>query len=92
MSSSEILALTLKNNLDNVLVLGKKTFGKNIGQSTYVNKKYRYIFNLSTFEWNVNGIQSDNIIDTEINDKFMVLDDYYSIMLSSIGPHEDFYL
>jgi len=82
-SSAEILALSLKYNLNNVFVLGNKTFEKNIGQTTYINSKYNYIFNLSTFEWNVCGQQSDKIVD-RINENFKNSDDYFKAALSLV--------
>lgn len=84
MSSAEILALTLKTNLSNIFVLGNKTFCKDIGQTTYINKKHNYIFNISTFKWDVNGYHSADIVDTKLNEHVLQSDDYYRIMLSKI--------
>lgn len=83
-SSAEILALTLKTNLSNVFVLGNKTFSKYIGQTTYVNKRYGYIFNISTFKWDVNGYHPSDIVNIKMNQQVLQLDDYYRVMLSKV--------
>lgn len=83
-SSAEILALTLKTNLSNVFVLGNKTFNKDIGQTTYVNKRYDYIFNISTFKWDVSGYHPSDIVNIKMNQQVLQLDDYYRVMLSKV--------
>lgn len=83
-SSAEILALTLKTNLNNIFVLGNSTFGKDIGQTTYINKKYNYVFNISTFKWDINGHHPSDIINIKMNKQVLQLDDYYRVMLSKV--------
>lgn len=83
-SSAEILALTLKTNLSNIFILGNKTFCKDIGQTTYINKRYNYIFNISTFKWDVNGHHPSDIVDMEMREQVLQSDDYYRIMLSKV--------
>ena len=55
MSSAEILAYSLKVNLKEALILGEDTFNKNFGQLQLINKKYRYVFSIPTFFWDVCG-------------------------------------
>jgi len=61
-SSAEIFALSLKMNLDNVLIVGSKTFGKDVGQTTIVDKQYKFILNFTTFHWNVNGYTTKDMV------------------------------
>ena len=48
-SSSEILAQALEKKLPGCTVLGPNTIGKRVGQDHFVNKKYRFIFSVSSF-------------------------------------------
>lgn len=57
-SSSEILSLSLKENNDNVYLLGTATRNKEVGQTSYSNKKYKYYFTYSSFRWTVNGVNT----------------------------------
>jgi len=62
-SSSEILTLCLASNLDNVVLLGNKTFEKKVGQRNYQNLKYQYNFAVTVFYWKVNGLTISDIQD-----------------------------
>lgn len=88
-SCSEIFSLTLRKNLNNVYIVGNKTVGKNVGQSSYINAKYKYIFSISSFTWNVNGLTVENLFkyikeDNQNYDKYIVDDDYYKSILDRI--------
>lgn len=52
-SSSEILALALRTNMDHVMLLGTPTFCKEVGQENYVNRKYKYVLSLTSYRWSV---------------------------------------
>lgn len=62
MSSAEILAYSLKVNLEETIILGEDTFNKNFGQIQLVNKKYKYVFSIPTFFWDVCGKYDKTII------------------------------
>ena len=62
MSSAEILAYSLKVNLEETIILGKDTFNKNFGQIQLVNKKYKYVFSIPTNFWDVCGKYDKTII------------------------------
>lgn len=76
-SSSEILALTLKKNIDNIFLIGNKTTSKVIGQTTYTNDKYKYIFNVSTFKWFVLDENANDLQKYLQNNKIFKTDDDY---------------
>jgi tetratricopeptide (TPR) repeat protein len=52
-SSSELMSLSLKKHLNNVTIIGHKTFGKGVGQETYENINKRYVIMLTSFKWYV---------------------------------------
>lgn len=86
-SCSEILTLTLKKHLSNVAILGNGTAGKFVGQSTFINKKYNYLFTISTFQWYVDNettadLQKYIAIDNTKNIDFSKDDDYYSNIIN----------
>lgn len=88
-SCSEIFTLALKNNLNNVYIIGNKTAGKNIGQSSFINTKYKYIFSISSFMWDVNGLTVYDLFnyiknDNQNYDKYIANDDYYKSILDKI--------
>lgn len=60
-SCSEILALSLKLNSKNTYLIGNCSAKKSIGQNTFINRKYRYLFSISTFSWNVNNKNADDL-------------------------------
>jgi C-terminal peptidase prc len=62
-SSSELLALSLKKHLNNVTIIGHKTFGKGVGQETYENKAKHFIILLTSFKWYVEGL---NVTQTKV--------------------------
>lgn len=62
-SSAELLALGLKKYLKNVVIIGRPTFGKGVGQNVYEDKKKKYMIFLVSFYWNV---REENIAGTRI--------------------------
>lgn len=62
-SSSEILALGLKKHLNNVVIIGRPTVGKGVGQLVYENKSKKYMIYLVSFYWNV---MEENILGKRI--------------------------
>lgn len=68
-SSSEILTLSLKKHLNNVVVIGHKTYGKGVGQLTYENKKLRHIILLTNFYWYVEKV---NVLKNKITPDIIV--------------------
>ncbi|WZL72515.1 tetratricopeptide repeat protein [Clostridiaceae bacterium 35-E11] len=59
-SAAELLALTLKKNLDNVIIIGQKTFGKGVGQYVYEDRKRDITLFIVNHSWNVRGISIMN--------------------------------
>lgn len=62
-SSAELLTLGLKKYLNNVVVIGKPTFGKGVGQNIYEDKNKKYMIFLVSFYWNV---KEENISGSRI--------------------------
>lgn len=62
-SSAELLTLGLKKYLNNVVVIGKPTFGKGVGQNIYEDKNKKYMIFLVSFYWNV---KEENISGSKI--------------------------
>lgn len=61
-SCSEIMALTLKEHLqDKVLLIGSETYGKRVTQSVDDNERMRYSLYLVTAAWSVNGKGTDRL-------------------------------
>ena len=83
MSSAEILAYSLKANLEEAVILGEDTFNKNFGQIQFVNEKYKYIFSIPTFFWLVSGNYDKKIIYLS-NEKIInyILSHYYVMHIS----------
>ena len=83
MSSAEILAYSLKANLEEAVILGEDTFNKNFGQIQFVNEKYKYIFSIPTFFWLVSGNYDKKIIYLS-NEKIFnyILSHYYVMHIS----------
>lgn len=80
---SEMLALTLKENLkDKVEIIGKETRGANIGHvfKAYYNK---INFNIASFKWDVKGKSSEALVKYLAkykNEKLDNIDDYLAIV------------
>jgi len=80
---SEMLALTLKENLkDNVEIIAKDTMGMNIGQiyKTYYNK---INFSIASFRWNVKGQNSKDLAKHLVkykNTELKNLEDYMAVV------------
>jgi tetratricopeptide (TPR) repeat protein len=77
-SSSELLTLSLKKYLNNVVVIGHTTYGKGVGQLTYDNKDKKYSIFLVSFYWNVKerniagtGIMPDILINGSSESDYM---------------------
>lgn len=85
-SCSEVLALSLKENLkDKVVLIGKETEGKGVGQDLVENRKYRFIHQIVYFDWHVDGKNVEDLKnyllvygDRLPNDP--LIDDYKNIM------------
>lgn len=60
-SSSEILAYSLYTNLKNVVLIGSETRGKTCGQDIITNKKYGFIFSVTSFLWQIKNFSYENI-------------------------------
>jgi tetratricopeptide (TPR) repeat protein len=78
-SSSELLSLGLRLKLDNVTIIGSKTYGKGVGQEVFENKRKKYAIFLVSFYWNIDnkningtGIKPDILINSYSDS------DYYS--------------
>ncbi|WP_053956080.1 tetratricopeptide repeat protein [Inediibacterium massiliense] len=52
-SASELLTLGLKTYLKNVIVVGRNTFGKGVGQHVFEDKKNKIMFFAVSHYWNV---------------------------------------
>ena len=69
-SASEVIALSLKTYLPNVTIIGRKTYGKGVGQTVFENKENKYVIFLVNSFWNVKetnilgkGVQPDIIVN-----------------------------
>lgn len=80
-SGSEILALSLKKHLQNVTILGHRTFGKGVGQVTLENVKKKYALYLTSFRWNV---EKTSINDTGITPDIVINGDTDSDYFSEV--------
>jgi tetratricopeptide (TPR) repeat protein len=80
-SCSELVALGLKTYLDNVTIIGKKTFCKGVGQFVYEDKNREFALFLVNHYWNVREV---NIMDEGIEPDVYVssnkLEDYLSVI------------
>lgn len=77
-SASELLAMSLKEHLNNVTVIGKPTFGKGVCQQVYENKKEKVVIFLVNSYWSVEGknvlvapIQPDIIVNSNDIEKYI---------------------
>lgn len=66
-SSAEILAYSLYANLNNVHLVGRKTYGKEFGQDYIFNNKYKFCLVIPSFKWFINNclIEKINIIKSD---------------------------
>lgn len=80
-SCSELVALGLKTYLDNVTIIGERTYGKGVGQLVHEDKKREFALFLVNHYWNVREI---NIMDVGIEPDVYVnsdkLEDYLSLI------------
>jgi len=79
-SCSELLTLGLKTYLDNVTVIGKKTFGKGVGQTLFEDKTNGFVIFLVNHYWNVRqeninekGIIPDKTVEGDSLEEFMAV-------------------
>jgi tetratricopeptide (TPR) repeat protein len=80
-SSSELLTLGLRENLDNVTVIGKPTSGKGVGQVSYVNRAKQYEIHLVNFYWYV---KEKNVIKEKIKPDIYISGSNYSDYLEVV--------
>lgn len=81
-SSSELMTLGLKKHLNNVIIIGRPTVGKGVGQVSYEDQKRKFIIYLVNHYWNVkeqnvqgSPIVPDVFVDgTKDEDYFKVLE------------------
>jgi hypothetical protein len=86
-SSSECLALALKLKKNNVTLVGNGSAQKSIGQTSYANKKYRYVFSITSFKWEVDGENTAKLQEYINNDSgknhvFKKDEDYFQFILN----------
>lgn len=62
-SSSEMLALGLKKNLQDVTVVGEPSYGKGVGQTVFDSRKDKVAVLLVNFYWDV---QEENLVNSSI--------------------------
>lgn len=91
-SSSECLAMSLKAKKNNVTLVGNSTAQKTVGQTSYTNKKYRYIFSITSCTWEIDGKNATNlqnyiIDDSAGNQVFENDDDYYKFILNKSNKY-----
>lgn len=60
-SSSEILAYSIYNKLNNVSLIGFRTYGKTCGQNIITNKKYGFILSVVSFSWQIKNFSYKNL-------------------------------
>ncbi|WP_304943221.1 S41 family peptidase [Vallitalea guaymasensis] len=77
-SASELLTASLKEALENVTVVGRKTMGKGTIQKAYVDRKNNYTIYLDNLYWNINeknyegkGIEPDIEVLTYDDEDFL---------------------
>jgi len=77
-SCSELLSLGLKTYLDNVSIIGRKTFGKGVGQILFEDKARGFAIFLVNHYWNVRevnitgeGIQPDRQVKGNDTESYM---------------------
>lgn len=84
-SCAELVTLGLKTYLDNVTVVGRKTFGKGVGQTLFEDKTRGFVIFLVNHYWNVReenimgkGIQPDkqvrgNSLESYMNEVYKLI-------------------
>jgi len=85
-SCAELLSLGLKTYLDNVTIIGRKTFGKGVGQILFEDKTRGFVIFLVNHYWNVReenitekGIQPDkqvkgNSLESYMNEVYKIIE------------------
>ncbi|WHH60906.1 tetratricopeptide repeat protein [Petroclostridium sp. X23] len=82
-SASELTTLGLKTFLNNVTIIGQKTYGKGVGQYVYENSKRKVMLFIVNHYWNVrqknilnDHIEPDIYVESDnIEDYFKAIDD-----------------
>ncbi len=76
-SSSELLALGLKLKLQDVIIIGRNTYGKGVGQQVFENIKEKYAIFLVNFYWSIDnkningkGIKPDILVKSNKDSDF----------------------
>lgn len=70
-----------------MFLTGNETTKKSIGQTTFINKKYKFFFSLSEFKWSVMNENADDLQNYLNNDNkndiiFKIKDDYIKQILN----------
>lgn len=86
-SCAELLSLGLKTYFDNVSIIGRKTFGKGVGQILFEDKTRGFVIFLVNHYWNVReenimgkGIQPDKQVKG--NSLELYMDEVYKLIKS----------
>jgi tetratricopeptide (TPR) repeat protein/uncharacterized RDD family membrane protein YckC len=80
-SCSELVTLGLKTYLDNVTVIGRKTFGKGVGQFLFEDKTRGFVIFLVNHYWNV---REENIMGKGIEPDIEVLGDSIELYMNEV--------
>lgn len=80
-SCSELVTLGLKTYLDNVTVIGRKTFGKGVGQLLFEDKTRGFVIFLVNHYWNV---REENIMGKGIQPDIEVLGDSIELYMNEV--------
>ncbi|SCX87329.1 S41 family peptidase [Alkaliphilus peptidifermentans] len=87
-SASEIFALTMLLNMDNVRLIGKKTSGKAVAQLEHKNLDHNYTFSVVTYEWyveNQTAVDLQSYLLEYKDEKLYTLEDYLLIVKEIIN-------
>lgn len=70
-SSAEMLALGLSEYMDNVTIVGERTWGKGVGQSVFDDKVNKRLYFIVNHTWSINGenIEKRGIMPDLIKDR-----------------------
>ncbi|ABX41566.1 tetratricopeptide repeat protein [Lachnoclostridium phytofermentans] len=80
-SCSELVTLGLKTYLDNVTVIGRKTFGKGVGQLLFEDKTRGFVIFMVNHYWNV---REENIMGKGIQPDIEVLGDSNELYMNEV--------
>jgi len=78
MSASEVMALSLREHLNNVTIIGEQTYGKGVSQKSFNLPDEKRMYYIVSYYWNVNdinihgvGITPDIVVADEDIDDYM---------------------